>query len=272
MSLCKRIIWQMTTFPIMGVKIALCQAESSVGEVGKNLDRIMNVIIQNRADVYVFPELFLTGYGADYSKLKDDVGYAMDKMALWCMENDIAIVIGSPHYENNSVFNSLFFITQNKRVRYDKMYLAKFGVYTEHEFREGVKPAVAEFKGMKFGLSVCYDIFFPEIFRFYAVKGVDANICVAASADPSREYLERILPARSLENVVYTVYVNNVGKYGENRMYGHSRLVGPLGNTLGETGEKDEILCLYMDRSVIENARNIRRHMSDLRNDISWRV
>jgi predicted amidohydrolase len=144
-------------------------------------------------------------------------------------------------------------------------------MYAEYEnrFEAGKSPILAEFGGMKFGLSICYDIFFPEIYRSYAAAGADVNICISASADASRKYLERVLPARSLENVIYTVFVNNISS-GLPKFYGGSRLLGPLGDTLAESGGGEDVLCVFVDRDVVGNARKERRHLEDLRKDIRW--
>ena len=186
----------------MGIRLALCQSKASVNEVGTNLNKIMSVISQNRSDMYVFPELFLTGYGADYASLRDEVEYAVDKIKLWCIEMDVAIVLGSPSYGTDGTRNSLLFITPDGVTRYDKLYLARFGIYGEDGFIPGRKPETASFRDMVFGLSICYDAFFPEIYRNYALSCADAALCIAASATPSRPYYDRILPARSLENVM----------------------------------------------------------------------
>ncbi|MDR3206122.1 MAG: hypothetical protein LBT41_03375 [Candidatus Methanoplasma sp.] len=66
----------------MGLKIALCQAAAVQGDVGENLRRALSIISQIRADVYVFPELFLTGYGADCEGLEEDIRLAEEKMRL----------------------------------------------------------------------------------------------------------------------------------------------------------------------------------------------
>jgi len=254
----------------MGMRLALCQCQAAADDVNSNLNKIMAAVTQTRADVYIFPEMFLTGYGADYAALSDDVQYAVDRMRLWCMERDVAIIVGAPSYSSSGIKNSLLFITPNDLVRYDKLYLARFGIYSEKEFVTGSRPVICPFRDMVFGLSICYDIFFPEIYRNYALSCADVNICIAASAGPSKPYYERILPARSLENLVYTVFVNNVGSSGGLEFYGSSRLVGPLGDTLGELGDKEEILCVYVDKDVIKNARKERRHLEDRRIDINW--
>ena len=254
----------------MGIRLALCQSRSSVGDVGSNLDRIMSIITQTKADVYVFPELFLCGYGAEYKSMECDIQYALDKIKIWCMENDIAVIVGAPSYDAFGMKNSLFFITQKETVRYDKLYLAKFGIYNEKEFIPGKRAMISEFKGMRFGLSICYDLFFPEIYRNYAMNGADVNICISGAAASSKPFFDRILPARSLENVIYTVFVNSIGEYNGNMFAGQSRLVGPLGNTLSETGDQDEVFCVYLDEDVVINARKDRHHLEDLREDIIW--
>jgi predicted amidohydrolase len=230
----------------------------------------MSVISQTRSDVYIFPELFLTGCGADQNALAEDVQYAIDKIKLWCMERDIAVLVGAPSYSNNGTKNSLFFITAKEIVRYDKLFLAHSGTHQDKEFTKGENTITCSFKSMTFGLSIGYDLFFPEIYRNYALLCADINICVAASVTSAKPYFERILPARSLENLMYTVFVNSIGCQGTAEFCGSSRLVGPLGDTLGEMGMEEGALCVYLDKDVIINARKERRHLEDRRIDINW--
>ena len=254
----------------MGIRIALCQFQSTIGDVGTNQNIIMSVLSQTRSDVYIFPELFLTGTGADHKSLANDVQFAIDKIKLWCMERDIAVVFGAPSYGSGGIKNSLYFISPTDVVRYDKLYLARFGTQQEKDFGRGERPVMCSFKGITFGLSIGYDIFFPEIYRNYALACADVNICIAASVPHTRPYFERILPARSLENLVYTVYVNCTGCCGDTGFCGSSRLLGPLGDTLGELADEEKALCLYVDKDVIANARKERRHLDDRRIDINW--
>jgi predicted amidohydrolase len=253
----------------MGLRLALCQYQAAIGDVGANLNKIMTAVTQTRADVYIFPELFLTGYGADYPSLSEDVQFAIDKMRLWCLERDIAILVGVPSYHTTGIRNSLLFITPGDLIRYNKLYPGRFGTCSER-FIKGDRPVTCSFKDMTFGLSICYDIFFPEIYRNYALSCADINICVAASAVSSKPYYDRVLPARSLENLVYSVFVNGVGDSGELSFYGSSRLIGPMGDTLGELSDEEGVLCVYVDKDVIKNARKESRHLEDRRIDINW--
>ena len=254
----------------MGLRLALCQYKAETGNVGANLSKIMSVLNQTRSDVYIFPEMFLTGCDAEYALLADNVLRAVDRIRLWCMEKDIAVLVGSPSYCPDGMRNSLLFITSKDVVQYDKLYLAHSGTYSEKDFVRGDRPVLCSFKDMTFGLSIGYDIFFPEIYRNYALSGADVNICVSASAAPSEQYFERVIPARSLENLIYTVFVNGAGTSGDPKHCGMSRLVGPLGNTLSSLGGDEGTLCVYVDREVVGNARKENKHLEDIRTDIKW--
>jgi len=254
----------------MGLKIAICQCQPYIGDVGGNVNKITSIVNSIKADLYILPELFMIGYGTDPCKVEGGIPGAIGKLKLLCEERDVALMFGAPFKSEGKMMNSLFFISKDETKRYDKIYLANFGSYDERQYSPGSNPVVCNYKGMRFGLSICYDLFFPEIFRHYAASGVDVNVCISASGTRSREYLETILPARSLENLNYTVFVNNVGMINDLEFYGRSKLVSPLGSILSECSEREEYICVYLDEEVIKNARKERKHLEDLANGPSW--
>ncbi|AGI48223.1 putative amidohydrolase [Thermoplasmatales archaeon BRNA1] len=182
------------------------------GSPEDNLKRAEGAILQNEADLYVFPELFLSSYDTTTFN-PEDTPTAEKRLRLLCGERDCAVAIGAPVQWYNGVTDSLLFITPTETFRYDKIYLANFGIYNESAFEPGKSPAIVEWKGMKIGLEICYDVTFPELHRFYATHDCDIVIVSAASAEPSKKVLMNILPTRSVENTVYTVYVNSIGKF-----------------------------------------------------------
>ena len=145
----------------MKVRVALCQFMPDVGDVESNGERIISCLRSDDADVYIFPELFLTGYGADCSVLKDEVQDMVRTISEECRKTDTAAVFGSPRYTDDGVMNSLAFLSPDGDIWYDKAHLARFGVYAENEFTEGRSPAIGLYHGIGFGMCVCYDIFFP---------------------------------------------------------------------------------------------------------------
>lgn len=254
----------------MEVRVALCQFSPSVGNVENNVSRIESCIGSGRADVYVFPEMFLTGYGADCDPLKEECISAISELSSACREYDCAVALGAPRYEGCSVMNSLAFLSPDGDIWYDKTHLARFGVYAENGFGAGGHPAIGRYRGIGFGLCICYDIFFPEILHGCSLNGSSVNICIAASAAESKRYLDRVISARALENVTYLAYVNNIGPMNGLTMHGCSRGLDPFGEEICGCGTEETMSVFVADTDELDRARATRRHLSDFRDDIDW--
>lgn len=249
----------------MGLRLAICQY-ASTDEVDTNLDRIRNAVGSLDADLFLFPELFLTRYGSGLFDTKD----AEEVLSGIAKERDVAIAVGMPIREGNRLFNSLALFLPDRTVRYDKLYLANFAPYNEDVFTPGKAPVMAEWKGVMIGLEVCYDVMFPELHRHYARKGAQLILVSSASAEKSRPAMETIVPARSLENTVYTAFCNNIGNGPAGPFYGGSALFTPLGKKPEQLGNYEGVLLADISEDEIAEARKIRHHLDDLRDDIDW--
>lgn len=248
------------------VRAVLCQVRSA-HSVRENLEKIGDTVRSVKGDIYLFPEMFLSGYGAE---IPDDtvLDDALRELRSLSEETDSAIAVGMPRREDGKVFNSLPFVTPYNTRIYDKIHLANFGKYDESVFSPGGRPVIAEWKGMKFGLLVCYDIFFPELSRYYAVNGADAVLMASASATTSKQAMETMLPARSLENTVYTVFCNNIGPFGNGEFYGGSSVYSPSGRLLTGSSSGEEVTAADLDPDLISIARKERPHLRDRRTGI----
>ena len=255
----------------MRARIGLCQLPSAVGDPESNLATVRGVMERDAADVHIFPEMFLTGYGHPLDDMGPRVDACMEGISRMCSAMDRAVVMGVPRFASDgSIFNSLAFISPDGTVFYDKAHLARFGPYAEPGFTPGGGPAVAEFRGIRFGMSICYDIFFPEILHGCSLRGADINICSAASAMVSKPYFDRIAPARALENVTYFAFVNNIGPVSGLMMHGCSRAYGPTGELVADCGSEICEKVFEFDPAELERSREIRHHLSDFRRDVDW--
>lgn len=248
------------------VKVVVCQIASSQN-IDANLEMIRDALSTVKGDVYLFPEMFLSGYGAEIPD-SEALEAAEKELRSLSVKFGSALAIGMPRRENGRVYNSLTFITPEKTQTYDKIHLANFGKYDESIFSPGGRPLIVEWKGMKFGLLICYDILFPELSRYYAVNGADAILMASASAIPSKLVMKTMLPARSLENTVYTVFCNNIGPFGDDRFFGGSAVHLPSGETVIEASEEEEILVFDLDPEALHTAREKRPHLRDRRTDV----
>ena len=254
----------------MRLEIALCQLRPLFGNPEGNARTISDLTASDEADVLVFPECFLTGYGTDSAELGARVEEAVGCLERVCAENGKAIAVGTPLVTDRGITNSLLFITPERTVVYDKTHLARFGIYSEDGYMPGDGPAVAEYRGMTFGLSICYDVFFPEVLHCCSLMGSDVNLCVSASAVQSMPYFDRILPARALEDVTYLAFVNNTGTIDGLDMAGMSRALDPLGETVLKMDAEPEISRFVADTEVLAESRRVRHHLDDFRSDIEW--
>ena len=250
------------------MRISVCQVRSS-DSAETNLRRIRDIVTGRDADLYLFPELFLTGYGRRTFDGKE-LESSFDELESLSRETGRALVVGMPAASGGRTYNSLVFFSPEGTVRYDKLYLANFPPYDEGIFTPGKGPVMAEWEGFRFGLLVCYDAMFPEVHRWYAVHGADAVLMASASAESSEGAMGTVLPARSLENTVYTVFCNNTGEGPAGEYFGGSALFSPLGKVLARAGKGEEVLTAELTRQEIDSARMKRHHLADLRRDIEW--
>ena len=254
----------------MNARIGLCQMPAAPTPEA-NLGTVKKILARDEADVHIFPELFLTGYGYPLEGKDMRVELAMGEISKICEREDRAVAIGMPRFASDGkVYNSLAFVSPDVTVCYDKAHLAQFGPYAEPEFTAGSGPAIAEYHGIRFGLSVCYDAFFPEIMHGNSLRGADVNICVAASAAGSKPYFDKIAAARALENVTYFAFVNNIGPLSGLMMHGCSRAYGPLGDIVADCGTKLREAVFEFDPVELARARKVRHHLDDFRKDIAW--
>jgi predicted amidohydrolase len=141
------------------------------------------------------------------------------------------------------------------RASYRKIHLYdSFGYKESERLSAGeIEPVLVDVGGLSVGLMTCYDLRFPELARELVRRG--AQLLVAPSAwvaGPGKvEHWRTMVAARAIEN---TVFVAAVGQPGP-RYTGHSLVVGPAGDLLGELGDGDHVLTVSVSTEDLEQAR-----------------
>jgi deaminated glutathione amidase len=131
-------------------------------------------------------------------------------------------------------------------------------VYRESDAEEpGEEPVLAEAAGWRVGLSVCYDLRFPELYRLLAVAGaelltVPANFTLATG----RDHWHTLLRARAIENQCYVAAAGQVGEPMPGRpSYGHSVLIDPWGTVLADAPDEETVIVADLDRARLRRIR-----------------
>ncbi len=130
--------------------------------------------------------------------------------------------------------------------------------YRESEFeRPGTEPVVAEVDGLTAGLTVCYDLRFPELFRILALRG--ARLIAVPSAftlATGRDHWEVLLRARAIENQLFVLAPNQVGEAPPHySSFGRSLIVDPWGVALATAPDEECFAAAELDFAALERVR-----------------
>lgn len=246
------------------------------GNIDANVKTIITAVRKKAADLTVFPELFLTGYiqrdaFARYAISTDNK--IMKDIASVCKKTKCGVAFGFAEKgeKKGEVYNSCAFINEKGEIlSYRKMYLPTFGPFEEgFFFKEGTGPVIAKCKGFSFGIMICYDTFFPEISKYYSMKGVDALLYVSSNPSVTRPFFMNVFPARALENTCYVLYSNNCTVQKGIIFPGGSAAYSPRGAKLAEAElDVDAHIDVTLEHEEIDTARRFRPVIRDTRHDM----
>jgi predicted amidohydrolase len=196
-----------------------------------------------------------------------DDGDSVAAMRGWAREHGIHLIGGSITERvdgADKLFNTCVAFDPHGDVAavYRKIHLFDVDVggrrYRESDLEEGGEEIVTvEVDGWSVGLSICYDVRFPELYRILALRGAEVIVVPAAfTAVTGRDHWELLLRARAVENQAFVVAAGDWGEHpGGKRTYGHSMVVDPWGTILAARPEGDGVVVASLDRERLEEIR-----------------
>ena len=207
-------------------------------------------------DILNFPETSLTGYIYDaFLKVREeDVLRSIDQLKKITQELGISIILGTPFWEDNHMYNSVVvLLNDGRQYVYHKNNLV---AYENDYFSVGHEILTFQLNEFTFGTIVCRDQSFPELARSNKEAGAQVLfISCAHFYSPNEARLKidknRALPiARASENQLFVCKANSIGTIQGRINLGHSIIVGPNGIVLSEAGEtQEELLVIDIDPS-----------------------
>lgn len=235
------------------LRLALCQINSTVGDIEGNLEKILQYIKkakEEKAEIVVFPELALTGYTPEdlllYPQFIKRAKEALERIVEEV--SDQIVILGVP-YKQEDLYNSAAVVADKKLVDlYHKIYLPNYSVFDEvRYFKSGKRAPVYEYGSVLFGLNICEDIFhstFPSPFQAYSGAELIINISASPFYVGKFERKLRMLSTRAFDFGVFIVYLNSVGGQDEVVFDGRSLIISPSGDvlTVGKAFEEDFII------------------------------
>lgn len=238
----------------MKTTVAICQFDMSRCDIETNLANIGRMVERCRADVVVLPEMFATGFVTDTVAFAQDMeGEIVEWMKRTAFASDCAIVGSAIISDGGRYFNRMLFVKPSGEVVcYDKHHLFSIGGEARL-LTAGIERVVAEFRGVRYLLQVCYDLRFPVWSRY---RG-DYDVAIySASWAASRGCAWRtLLRARAVENQAYVVGVNRVGTDATDSYAGGSVVVGYKGETLLDAGDCETVAAAILDTGALDGFR-----------------
>ena len=258
------------------LKIAAIQMVSSAS-LQENLTtakRLIQAAAQDGAQLAVLPEYFcIMGLkDTDKVRVKEKLGSGpiQEELAAIAKDSDIYLIAGTIPLEAkdpNKVLNTtLVFNPYGQRVgRYDKIHLFGFQTNTERyqeseTIEAGEQPSIVKISmhgtEWTFGLSICYDLRFPELYR--ALGQVDCHIIPAAfTYTTGKDHWEILLRARAIENQCYVLASAQGGIHqNQRRTWGNTMLIDPWGDILATLPEGEGFISGVLSKDKLNEVRS----------------
>jgi len=229
---------------------------------------------KKNADLCILPELFTNRYVGQFDNVKSvtaqlpDHEFVIEQFKETSKDESVAIVV--PYVEivgEDSCYNSEVLIDKKGRIvaQYRKLHIPDGAGYREDRyFKPGDRGyAIADLGGIKIGLGICWDQWFPEFSRILALKGAQLIVYPSAIgseiAEPdydSHPSWEHVMRAQAIMNRVFIAAVNRVGQEEVIKFYGGSFVSDPWGNVMKRASlTKPGIVFASLDLSQIPKAR-----------------
>ena len=208
----------------MASKIGMAQLNPIVGAVRQNAEKLLKARADKQVELLVTSELFLAGYPPeDLVQKPSFVAHIRDvAMELVAKTSDggTALLFGLPYVgdDDGKLYNAVMLADGGKyEVRY-KHHLPNYGVFDEQRlFAAGVMPAPVAWRGIKLGLPICEDIWFPDVCAHLKAQGADLLISPNGSPFERGKHARRLhqAQARVQETGLAMIYVNQCGGQDE---------------------------------------------------------
>ncbi len=231
-------------------KIFAVQMNAKIGDKKENFKKLKQLIDRDvrNADIIVLPEVWTCGWSPKiFQETAEEINNSETIQFLsniakeqnsWIIGGSFITKCGENYYNSCPVLNR-----QGKLVAvYSKNHLFSYYGCDEGKFvKAGKNPVIVNIEGIMVGLTICYDIRFPEIYRAYRKAGADLFINCAAWGLQKPIPWECMTRSRAVENQTYMVAITQSGHIEDDEWnIGHSRIIDYKGETVSEIKDQKE--------------------------------
>ncbi len=257
------------------INISAVQMCAAIGDKQSNFEKIVKLVshIKN-TDFIILPEVWNVGWSCmDFRQHAESLDssetiHLLSELAKLKNTN----IIGGSFIQKTgeNFYNTTPVIKRNGDLAavYNKMHLYSYYGCNENKYiTAGDSPVMINIEGINIGLTICYDIRFPELYRAYRKAGADILVNCAAWASTKPIPWEMMTKSRAIENQTYMVAVNQYGPMKNNETnLGHSRIIDYNGNVISEILEGEGVIQADLTLNDMYEFRNKCTVLKDIKN------
>ncbi len=258
------------------VTVALAQHRVEAGRVDANVDRAVGAVeraAEAGADLVCLPEMFNVGYFAfdAYARHAEPIdGPTLERVGDAAADHGVAVQAGSvvedlaasadagfDTPEPDGLANASVFLDRDGELQavYRKQHLFGYDSAETQLLTPGESLPTVEFEGFTVGMTTCYDLRFPELYRELADAGVSLVLVPSAWPYPRVEHWRTLPRSRAIENLTYVAAVNGSGEMGDDELVGRSTVYDPWGTPIATCDDDPELVTASLSPSRVESVR-----------------
>lgn len=248
------------SLPADPLRIGLVQLGVRDGNPDANLDRARELIADAEpADLYALPELFTTGYAYDaWDGAADRADDVVRELWAIARSRDAIVAAGMiARNETGALVNRLSVVGPNDHppIHYDKGHLFP-PLQEDTRLAAGDRRVHIDVAGWRIGLSICFDLRFPEMYRRDALEGCHAFLVVSEWPAVRSGILRTLARARAAENQVFLALCNRTGSADDGlRFGGGSAIVAPDGDVVLDARVDEGVFCSFLQPAGLRETR-----------------
>ena len=262
------------------VKLLALQMGSEIAQIEKNIEKVKTLLQESlkkyNPDFIFLPEVWTCGWDCEsFPKCAEEIKTAKSVNMLQEIAKTYSVnVIGGSFIQKKSeseLVNATPVINRLGKVvcTYEKNHLFSYYGCNEGDYiTKGTNPILVELDGIKIGLSICYDIRFPELYRAYRKNGADIMVNLAAWGAEKKVPWDNMNTSRAVENQTYFVALTQTGVLKDgSRNLGHSMILDYKGDVLDEINIKEGVIFAEIDLDEMYQFREKCKVLDDIKNN-----
>ena len=247
------------------LRVALIQIALRDGEpAGQRLERGLSLLesVRRPVDLVLFPELWTVGFFnfADYARVAEPLdGPIAARFSSAARNGSFWLHAGSmvERGSDGGLYNTSLLFDREGRLAasYRKTHLFSYQSEENKVLQAGDAVTGLATEIGHLGLTTCYDLRFPELYRCLSSRGVEINLIPATWPAARLEHWVLLTRARAVENLSYVLACNAAGSNGGHELGGNSLIIDPWGKVLAQASSEETILYGEIDRNAIVEIR-----------------